>query len=431
VKLYERRDRCILCGSDRMTDVVPLAPMPIATPNFSAASGASPEALRAGVPLGIHQCGACGHLQVGYVGNPEFQYRDYVYTTSESLGLPDHFRRYAAEIVERLALPPGSFVVEFGSNDGTLLRAFRERGMTVLGVDPARRIAEEATARGIPTLPDFFSEAVARSIVAERGPARLCVANNVLANVDAMPDVAEGIARLLADDGVFVFETQYGADVIERTLLDTVYHEHVSYFLLTPLAAFFAAHALELFDVERIDTKGGSFRAYVQRAGGTRPRSDDLRALLAREAAEGMFAQPFYDRLTERLAEIRTDLAGRIAAARAAGDIVAGYGVSVGTSTLIAQLDVADALAFLVDDAEVRAPLLAGPGYAIPVLRRDALTERMPAFVIVFAWRYVDAIVAKNQAYLAAGGSFVVPLPSVRVVRAGVAEAAGARMAVG
>lgn len=413
MKLYERRPQCVLCGSAAMDEVVPLEPMPIATPNFHVSAGVSEAAFREGVPLGIHQCRACGHLQVIYFGNPELQYRDYVYTTSVSLGLPEHFRTYAAEIVANLQLPAGGLVVELGSNDGTLLRAFRETGKRVLGVDPARRIAEEATAAGIPTVPDFFTAGLARTLAAEHGRAALIVANNVVANVEPMGDLADGVAALLADDGVFVFETQYGADVIEHNLLDTVYHEHISYFLLTPLVAFFAARGLALFDVMRVPTKGGSFRAFVQRAGGTRATTRRLRELLDREAREGMFAQPFYDRLTRELAGIRTELRALVDAARARGEGVAGYGVSVGTTTLLPQFGLTRDIDFLVDDAPGKTPELIGPDYAIPVVGRDELLARRPGIVIVFAWRYADAIAAKNAAYLAAGGTFVVPLPHV------------------
>ena len=395
---------------------MPLEPMPIATPNFNVKASRSDPAFREGVPLGIHQCCDCGHLQVMYYGNPEWQYRDYIYTTSISLGLPEHFRTYAAEIIASLHLPPDGLVVELGSNDGTLLRAFREREMRVLGVDPARNIAELATGSGIPTVPEFFTAELAARLAAEYGGAALVVANNVVANVEPIGDLVDGVAALLADDGVFVFETQYGADVMEHTLLDTVYHEHISYFLLKPLVPFFAAHGLELFDAVRVPTKGGSVRAFVQRSGGTRPVTARLRELIDREVREGMFAQSFYDGVLRELAGIRAELRTLVDAARAQGRGVAGYGVSVGTTTLLAQFGLTRDIDFLVDDAP-KAPELVGPDYAIPVVGRDVLMERLPAIVIVFAWRYTDAIAAKNEAYLAAGGTFVVPLPHVTLRR--------------
>jgi hypothetical protein len=289
--------------------------------------------------------------------------------------------------------------------------------MRVLGVDPARRIAQAATVAGIPTVPDFFTAALARRLAEEHGRAALMVANNVVANIEAMGDLADGVAALLADDGVFVFETQYGADVIEHNLLDTVYHEHISYFLLTPLVPFFAAHGLELFDVARVPTKGGSFRAFVQRSGGARATTARLRDLIDREAREGMFAPAFYDRLSHELDGIRAELRALVDGARAQGQGVAGYGVSVGTTTLLAQFGLTRDIDFLVDDAAGKAPELIGPDYAIPVVGREELTARRPGIVIVFAWRYIEPIVAKNAAYLESGGVFVVPLPHVSLRR--------------
>jgi hypothetical protein len=417
MKLYHERSECILCGSRDLANVVPLEPMPIATPNFNTSLVIDEAELQRGVPLSIFQCKACGHLQVIYFGNPEVQYRDYIYTTSISLGLSEHFRRYADETIRELALPAGGLVVEMGSNDGTLLRAFKEAGMRVVGIDPARQIAETATQAGITTLPEFFSKAIGERIAREFGPANLFVANNVLANIEPMGGVADGVAAVLADDGVFVFETQYGADVIERTLLDTIYHEHISYFLLKPLVRFFHVHGLELFDVVRVPTKGGSFRAFVQKASAKRPITQRLLDLLEREDREGMYAQPFYDRVGRELTRNRAELRVLVDEARALGRPVAGYGVSVGTSTLLAQFHLTGDIDFLVDDLPGIQSVLAGPGYVIPVVDREEMTRRNPAIVIVFAWRYTDAIVAKNGVYLSAGGAFAVPLPTVRVLR--------------
>ena len=422
MKLFEQREQCVLCGSRDIVERVALEPMPIGTPNFNVDDAIAKEAFGRGVPLGIHQCNPCGHLQVVYFGNPELQYRDYVYTTTVSLGLAEHFRAYAAEVIATLHLPAGGLVVEFGSNDGTLLRAFKENGMRVQGVDPARAIAATATASGIPTEGDFFTSSLAKRLAGEIGNAALIVANNVVANVEPMGDLADGVAALLAADGVFVFETQYGADVIEHNLLDTVYHEHISYFLLTPLVGFFKAHGLQLFDVERIATKGGSFRAYVQKAGGAREITTRLRDLLGREQSEGMFAQPYYDRLTRELAEIRAELRELVDAARARGEGVAGYGVSVGTTTLLPQFGLTGDIDFLVDDAPGKVPEFIGPDYTIPVVTRPELLVRKPGIVIVFAWRYIDAIAKNNTAYLAAGGAFVVPLPRISIVRGPVAS---------
>jgi SAM-dependent methyltransferase len=424
--LYSSLDACVLCGSARLRRALALAPMPIATPNFRLPAGVSEAEACAGVPLDLNQCEDCGHVQVGVIGNPELQYRDYVYETSLSPGLDEHFASYARDVVQTRKVGVDALVVEIGSNDGTLLAGFRAAGMRVQGVDPARRIAEASSARGIPTIAEYFSPEVAQQIRAASGAAAIIVANNVIANVPDLSRFAQGIESLLAPDGIFVFETQYGPDVVERMLLDTVYHEHISYFFTKPAQAWLASHGLELIDVVPIATKGGSFRVFAQKSGAARPVAPAVTSWVERERSSAMFAQPFFDRVTERLAEIGAELRAIVDAEHRRGGRVAGFGVSVGASTLLAQFKLGALIDFFVDDDANKGPYLAGPGYRIPVLTADALYEQRPRSIVIFAWRYADQIAARHAAYLGAGGSFVVPLPRVRVVRANSGSAAAA-----
>jgi len=414
--LYLKRDTCRLCGSNNLNLAVPLEPMPIATPNF-AVPGADRDApvFTQGVPLELHLCGDCACLQVLHVGNPEIQYRHYVYTTSISLGLPEHFVKYAAETVGRLNPPAGGRVVEIGSNDGTLLNAFKQHGLTVLGIDPATAIAAQATENGIPTLAEFFNSETAARVAAEHGRADLIIANNMIANVDDMDGYTRGIAALLDPGGAFVFETQYGADVSEHTLLDTVYHEHLSYFNVRPLVLHFQRHGLEVIDVERIWTKGGSIRVTVQHRGGPRARQASVERLVAEEDAAGYHTLAYYRKMREAIATIRSDLRALVDAEKAAGRVVAGYGMSVGTTTLLAQFGLQQDIAFLVDDAPGKDPELLGPSYAIPRKPKEALLDEGVRLVIVFAWRYADPIMRNNAAYREVGGRFAIPLPTVTV----------------
>lgn len=208
-------------------------------------------------------------------------------------------------------------------------------------------------------------------------------------------------------------ETQYGADVVTRSLLDTVYHEHLSYFLIRPLQRFFARLGLELVDVRPVATKGGSFRAAAQRAGGPRRPDPSVAAHIEAETRDGLYGRERYARLGDDIAAIRRDLGALIDGERAAGRDVAGYGVSVGTTTLLAQLDLAGRIDFLVDDDPDKESRLVGPGYRIPVLPPSALLDRRPGLVVVFAWRYAEPILARNDAFREAGGRFVVPLPRI------------------
>jgi 2-polyprenyl-3-methyl-5-hydroxy-6-metoxy-1,4-benzoquinol methylase len=391
--------------------------MPILTPNFELTPElATDPRVIDGVPLDLWLCEHCGHVQVGEVGNPDLQYRNYVYTTSLSLGLREHFSRYCDATLAKLETPAGSLVVEIGSNDGTLLRFFKARGMRVLGLDPATKIALDATAAGIETLPEFFSSAVARQVLESHGPAAIVIANNVIANVPDMRGFGEGIAELLAGGGAFVFETQYGADVIERCLLDTVYHEHISYFFIDPTQQYLLRHGLELADVERVATKGGSFRAIAVRRESSRPRGPAVAEMIAEERSKGCRSTPYFDQLNRAVAVLRQDLRSIFDADRERGHAVGGYGVSVGTTALLPQFGVSKDLEFLVDDDPKKPPRIHGPDYSIPVIGPAALAARAPATVVIFAWRYAGPIIAKHRQFLERGGRFVVPFPEMRVV---------------
>lgn len=414
--LFHLRQTCRLCHSDRQELVVPLAGMPIGTPNFQVPNASADDPVfRSAVPLELYLCRECGHLQILHVGNPEIQYRHYVYTTSLSLGLRDHFSTYANDVISRHAIAPGSLIVELGSNDGSLLGFFRERGMQVLGVDPAVDIARRATEKGIETITDFFTDKVGDRIRQTKGAARVVIANNMIANVDNLDPLVSGVRNLLAPDGLFVFETQYGLDVTEKNLLDTVYHEHLSYFNIKPLTRFFARFGMEVVDVQHIETKGGSIRVTVRHAGALKP-SAEVGRFIAEEDRLGVDQPSYHAAYLRRIAAIRDELVAIADACHARGRQVAGYGVSVGTTTLLPQFGLEKKIDFLVDDDPTKGNVMTGPGYDIPILPPAALYERQPGVVVVFAWRYVDPIRAKHARYFAEGGRFVVPLPSVTCI---------------
>lgn len=415
--LYYKREDCRLCGSKDVSVAVSLASMPIATPNFSV-PGATPDdpIYTQEAPLDLYLCHDCGHVQILHVGNREFQYNDYVYTTSSSLGLNEHFAAYAAEVVEELALRAGDLVVELGSNDGTLLRYFKNKGMQVVGVDPARRIAHEATQSGIETLPTFFSAATAEAIRGTHGFAKTVVANNMIANIDDLGEFARSVRGLLAADGIFVFETQYGKDVFEKCLLDTIYHEHLSYLNVKPLITFFSRLEMEVFDVKRIPTKGGSIRVYVQLAGAGRVVSPMVAEMVTAEETGAWFDLDSYKTFAAKVAGIRERLIDLVDSEKSKGNLVAGYGVSVGTLALLPQFGLSQKIDFLIDDNPNRDPVLRGADYTIPVLQGDAIYEKKPGLIVVFAWRYAEPIMKKHQKFSAAGGKFVVPLPAVTIL---------------
>jgi SAM-dependent methyltransferase len=366
-------------------------------------------------PLDLFLCDACGHLQLLDVIRPEVLFGDYTFVTASSPGLVEHFRRHTEEVIYRTALATAGLVVEIGSNDGSLLRFYEARGFRTLGVDPATGIAAKASASGIETLPCFFTRNVAEKILRERGAATLVEANNVYAHVDDIAGLTDAVRLILAPDGVFVFEVSYLVDTIQKKLFDTVYHEHLSYHSLAPLVRFFAEHGLDLFDVERISTKGGSIRGFVQHRNGPRPRAVAVDALLGLEDSLGMARVETFRAFADELTAVKNRLHETLGPVRTAGGEVAGFGASVTVTTLLHHFALGNVVDYLVDDNPAKHGLFS-PGLHLPVYPPQVIHDRRPPAVVILAWQYAESIMKKHASYLDNGGQFVVPLPLVRVL---------------
>ncbi|BDV39565.1 D-mycarose 3-C-methyltransferase [Methylocystis bryophila] len=348
--------------------------------------------------------------------NPEILFRDYTYRTSVSLGLVEHFRQYAESALKELEIAPGGLVVEIGSNDGSLLRAFQAHGMRVIGVDPAREIAEQATQNGVPTVPEFFNATIANDIRAAHGSAALICANNVFAHMDDMSEVTAGIRKLLADQGVFIFEVSYIVDMIDNMVFDTIYHEHVSHHALTPLERFLNRHDMTIFDVARMPTKGGSIRVFAQPLSTpTRPISERLKMLLAEEARREIVKPGVYREWFKLIEKRKRDVLDYVDGMIRAGKTVAGYGASTTTTTLLYHFELESRLKFIVDDNPLKQGMFS-PGAHLPVYPPSALTELKADAAVILAWIYAKPIIERNQAFLSGGGQFLAPLPETRVI---------------
>lgn len=370
-------------------------------------------------PLYLSSCMSCGHVQLPVVVPPERLFRNYVYVSGTSPVFVDHFRTYADEVWSAASLRPDDLVVEIGSNDGTMLRFFKYRGARVLGFDPAASIARTASESGVQTVPDFFNLSTISSVP---GRARAVVANNVFAHADDLSEIVSAVSRILADDGVFVFEVSYLVDVVRENLFDTIYHEHLSYHHLGSLVPFFRRLGLEVFDAKRVKTHGGSVRVYVGRPG--RGLSASATGLLAEEASlgfstpsgcHGLPCQPLLD-LWGKIESLRSSLRGLLSSVRSSGGRVAGFGAPAKVTTLMHAFGLGrDDFEFIVDDSALKQGLYT-PGKFVPVLPPSALYERRPDYCVVLAWNFADSIVEKHKRFSDEGGRFIIPIPELRVL---------------
>lgn len=411
--LHYKRDTCRLCLSRRLEPVLSLAPTPPA--NAFVPRERLGEAQPC-FPLDISLCLDCGHLQLVDIVDPAYLFSQYPYASGAAPGMVRHLQAYARSVIERLGLTPQDFVVEIGSNDGTCLRVFKEAGLSILGVDPARNIAAQANAAGIETLADFFNVEVARRILAERGPASVVCANHVFAHMADMQVVIDGVRSLLAPDGAFVFEVGYLVDVYEKTTFDTMYHEHIDYHRVGPLRRFCAANGLELFAAERADIQGGSIRGFAGLPGAHPVDAAGLAALEAHEKKLGLDRPETFRAYASRIERRGTELTTLLAGLKARGLKIAGYGAPAKATTLMYHFGLgADVLEYIVEDAPLKIGLFT-PGLHVPVVGVEALYQMRPDYVVVLAWNFAEPIIANHARFRSEGGRFVVPLPNLAVV---------------
>jgi SAM-dependent methyltransferase len=406
--------RCRICASTALETFLDLGHQPLAN-GLLRPSDIDCEEPR--FPLALAICRQCALVQLTHVVSGEVLFRHYLYSSSVSEAMTRHFAAYANDVARRW-IPDGGLIVEVGSNDGVLLKSLLGRPVRILGVDPARNLAEVARSRGVPTVADFFSESVARDIRAEHGQASAVVANNVFAHIDDLASVLRGLDVLLADGGVFVFEVPYLVDLVERLEFDTVYHEHLSYFSVRPLVDLFERFGFEIFEVQRQSVHGGSIRGFVRRkrSDRERPVGGSTDALLELETRAGIADPQRLAAFAARVDALRAELKSTVLRLRADGKRIAGYGASAKGTVLLNACDLGRReLEFIVDATPSKQGLLA-PGSHLSIRPPLALRTEGIEYALLLAWNHRKEIVDKERAYRDAGGRFIVPLPSVEVV---------------
>jgi SAM-dependent methyltransferase len=364
-------------------------------------------------PLEFYRCDACGHLQLTEIVAPEVLFRHYVYVSSTSPVMVNHLQATAEAVIRHAQLKSDDLVVEFGSNDGTLLHFFKNRGMKVLGIDPARNIAEVATNSGVETLPEFFAPEIARLIKASRGSARAICANNVCAHIDDLGSIFDAVQILLANDGLFVFEVGYLRDVVCNAYFDTIYHEHVDFHHVEPLVSFCLLHGLQLVHVERVNIQGGSIRCYVQHNNGPYSIDPSVDNYIDDEHAAGLHLPETYRYLGLRIEQRRVELVSLLAGLKSQGKKIAAFGAPAKATTLMYHFGLSkNIIDFIVDENPLKQGLFT-PGLHVPVVHPDALQNETPDYLVVLAWNFADNIMQRYGYYVEQGGRFIVPLPNL------------------
>jgi SAM-dependent methyltransferase len=403
------RAHCRACGAPLEHVVADLGSSPLANSYRKPEELDGPELF---YPLCALVCEACFLVQLDEFETPERIFSDYAYFSSYSTSWLEHARGFVEDATSRFDLNAGSRVVEVASNDGYLLQYFVERGIPVLGVEPATNVAEAAEARGVETRVAFFGQRYAEALRAEGIRADLLVANNVLAHVPALNDFVAGLALLLAPDGTLVIEFPHLLNLIEKVQFDTIYHEHFSYFSLLTARELLLRHGLHLLDVEEIPTHGGSLRLYVGHAGGDEAMSGRVLELAEREQAAGLTGLDVYLTFSERVREAKREILTFFVESKREGKTIVAYGAPAKGNTLLNYCGIGtDFIDYTVD----RNPAKQGcylPGSRIPIKAPDDVQRTRPDILFILPWNLREEVVEQMSFIREWGGEFAVPAPT-------------------
>jgi len=411
VQVVERR--CRFCRTPLWQSFVDLGVSPLSNSYLKRQDLAHMEPF---YPLHVYVCAECFLVQLEEIGRPEEIFSDYAYFSSFSASWLEHASLYAEMAAGRFNLGESSRVVEIGSNDGYLLRFFKDLGIPVLGIEPAANVAEAARERGIETLDRFFNRELARELVASGKQADLVVGNNVLAHIPDTNDLMQGLQTLLKPGGVVSMEFPHLLSLIEKNQFDTIYHEHYSYFSLTTTERIFGAHGMRLFDAELLETHGGSLRIYACRSDNQAcRRTERVAELLAGEKEKGLTRLETYRHFEKRVQETKFSILKFMIRAREEGKRICCYGAPAKGNTLLNYCGIGPEFIDYTVDLSPHKQGRYLPGSRIPILAPERIFETRPDYLVILPWNLKEEIGEQMAGIRSWGGKFVTLIPGVTV----------------
>jgi dTDP-4-dehydrorhamnose 3,5-epimerase-like enzyme/SAM-dependent methyltransferase len=406
------RSTCRACGGDRLIRFLSLGELPLANSFLSSEQLRQPE-LR--LPLEVYFCSDCHLVQLLHVVNREILFGEYIYRTGTNQTIARHNAALAQEVVRKLGLSSDSLVLEVGSNDGGLLQCFRQLGVRILGVEPARNIAQLAREAGIETINEFFDARSAAEIGRRRGLADVVIANNVLAHVDSPVEFLAACKSLLKPQGRVLYEAPYLLDLLERMAYDTIYHEHLCYFAVEPLVRLFTEAGLTLDHVDRTEIHGGSLRMWGKHADDSGP-DESVQKLCAMERQAGLNRLETYQAFARRVERNRGRLRELLSSLKSEGKIVVGYGAPAKGNTLLCYCGIGTDWVRYTTDRSILKIGLYTPGSHIPVKPVEQIWREQPDYILILPWNFAAEIMENLSAFTQKGGRFILPIPEPEIV---------------
>ena len=409
--MYSHNTKCRICQSEDLTKFLDLGDQPLANSFIKNKEGFATEKT---YPLAVYFCGDCNLAQLLDVVDKEEMFSDYIYFSSGMPKLSNHFKLYAENVMDRF-LEQGDFVVEIASNDGILLKFFKDFGYKALGVDPARNVVNVAEKIGVETLADFFSENLGADIAKKYGKAKVVLANNVVAHINDHHDLVKGLNNLLDEDGVFVLEAPYLIDMFENLTYDTIYHEHLSFLAVRPLKRLFEQYEFEIFDVETPEVQGISLRVFIGRKG-KHDVSSNVQKMIDKELELRLDSADAYKELAQKVEVQKNDLVALLNDLKSSGKKIAAYGAPAKGNTMLNYCSLGvDVLDYALEDLSAKQNMFT-PGMHIPTIDSVCAHENLPDYFLMLAWNYQKPILEKEQEFLKNGGKFIIPVKGISII---------------
>jgi len=405
--------RCRSCNSEKLEKFLSLGETTLANTYLSEDQLNQKENK---FPLETVICEDCKLVQLSYIVPPELMFKNYLYVTSTTKTFREHFTKMAEEVTKMFNLGKNSLVVDIGSNDGLLLKGFQNFGVSTIGVEPAENLISIALENGVETINDFFNENVVDEIIKRKGKADVVTGNNVFAHIHDIKDVVKNVKNLLKDNGIFIVEVQYLVDKIQKLTFDNIYHEHLTYYTLTTIKRFFEMNDMEVFNVQRVDTHGGSIRVFVQKKNGKHEVSNSINNILEEEKKLDVENIKTYEEFAKKVYAVKSKLLGFLDRIKKEGKSIVGYGAPAKATTLLGFCGIGtNYLDYIVEDNPLKHGLYTSGGH-IPIVNPKMLDESKPEYALILAWNFTKEILEKNSKYREQGIKFIIPLPEPRIV---------------
>ena len=397
---------CRICGSTSITEFLNLGKQPLANAVLTKEQFHNEKFY----PLRLGICQECGLVQLLDIVNPEILFENYAYFTGNSSEeWKKHFSELAAILSKDFSLSENDLVVDIGSNDGTLLKNFKTK---ILGIDPAKNIVKLAIENGVPTICDYFSPVIADKIALTQSRAKVILATNTFGHVNDLFTFMKGIQKLLTEDGIFVIEVPYFLETYKNVEFDTIYHEHLSYFLTNPLINLAHSFKIPVFKIEKLSTHGGSLRVYM---GKNREVEPSVAKIWEEECDLGLYKSRTYSGFGDKINLIRENLINLVRTEYIQGKEICGYGHPAKASVLSNYCHLEKYIDYIIDTTPYKQGKFS-PGTHISIVSPDYFHNKPTDYSLIFAWNYKDEIMKKEKEFIKNGGKFIIPIPEPKVI---------------